>query len=151
MNDRWALVKELAPVALILGAVVWGLVDARRRLRPWYAWLAGLGAVVSIPISAWLLSEARAGNFTGWGGLGALLFLLPAIFVAALSVTVLVTLAILLPRYGFDARTAAERAEDRQRRKSPEGQRAQAIFKLKLSAIGLVIALSVLLFRKFTR
>lgn len=145
------LLREFTPVVLLLGVIVWGLVDTRRRLRRWYLGIAALGATVSLPITLYLLAEARAGNLSGWGGLGAALILLPAMFVAAASVTALVTLAILVPRYGFNPPTAAEREAERKHRRSPEGRRELALFKLKLSSIGLVIVLLVALLRGLMR
>ena len=145
------LIREFLPVVLVLGAIVWGLVHNRRRLRPWYLLVAALAAAVSVPLTLYLVTEARAGNLSGWGGLGALLILLPAVFVAAISVSALVTLAILVPRYGFNPPTAAEREAARKHRRSPEGRREFALFRLKLSAIGLGIVLSVIALRELLR
>lgn len=140
-------VREVVPALLILGAVVWGLVDARHRLRPWYVVVAGLAALISVPFTVILIFSARAGEFTGWGGLGLIIMLLPAVFVAALSVTALATLAVLVPRYGFNKQTAAERVEERRRRKDPTVQRAQAIRELKISSSLLAVVMLVLWLR----
>lgn len=151
MNDKWEMIREVVPVVLILGFVIGALVDARHRLRPVYLWVAGFGAIVSVPITVWFIAEARAGNLSGWGGLGALLIVLPAAFVAALSLTALLTLAVLIPRYGFNPPTKAERDAAWKQRWSPEGRRAAAIFRLKFSAVGLVIVLLVIWLRKYVR
>ncbi len=151
VTANWELIREFAPIVMLLGAVVWGLVHARHRLRPWYAWLSGLGALVSLPLTFLLLSEARAGTFTGWGGLGMILIFLPAVFVAAFSATALATLAVLVPRYGFNPPTKTEREAEWERRSSPEGQRGLAIFKLKFSVIGLAIVLLIIWLREFMR
>ena len=153
MNIPLSAVREFAPIVLLLGVVVWGLWTARRRLRPWHLWLPVSTAVVSVPMTTWLLAGARSGQFTGWGGLGLVLLLLPAVFVAALSVTALLTLAVLLPRYGFDTRPAeerkAERAAERAERNSPEGRRTRAVRELKVTAVMLLIALLILKFGTF--
>ncbi len=151
MNDRWELLREFAPIVLFLGVVVWGLWDVRRRLSPWHLIIPGAGAAVSLPITFYFVSGARAGEFTGWGGLGVVMLLLPAVFVAALSVTALLTLAILIPRYGFNPLTPEQRAELRRERRSPEGQRKLALFKLKASAVMLIVALLLLKLRIFER
>jgi len=143
VNTHFELLREVVPLLLILGSVVWGLVNARHRLRPWYVAIAGLGAVVSVPATLALLASARSGQFTGWGGLGMVILLLPAVFVAALSVTALATLAVLVPRYGFNTPSEAERAEERRRRHDPNVQRADALRKLKLTASMFTVVLLV--------
>lgn len=89
-------VREFLPIVVLLGIVPWGLRTQRRRLRPWHLWLPATGAMVSVPTTMWLVTAARSGPFSGWGGLGLVLVLLPAAVVAALRVTALPTLAVRL-------------------------------------------------------
>jgi len=151
----WESVREFASIFLLLGVVVWGLVQARRRLRPWYLLFWGGCALVSVPITLYLVTEARAGNFSGWGGLGMVMILLPAAFVAALSITALLTLAVLVPMYGFDQRPAdvrrAEREAERQRRRDPTVIKAKAIRDLKIYAVLLALAFLFLKLRAWGR
>jgi len=142
MQEPWNSIREFASIFLLLGVVVWGLVNVRHRLRPWYLLFWGAAALVSVPITLYLVTEARAGNFSGWGGLGMVMILLPAAFIAALSATALLTLAVLVPRYGFNKQSAEEREAERQRRRDPAVIRAKAIRDLKIYAV--VIALAVL-------
>ncbi|WP_367887970.1 hypothetical protein [Pseudogemmatithrix spongiicola] len=142
MQEPWNSIREFAGIFLLLGVVVWGLVTVRHRLRPWYLLFWGAAALVSLPITIYLITEARAGNFSGWGGLGMVMILLPAAFIAALSVTALLTLAVLVPRYGFNKQSPEEREAERQRRRDPAVIRAKAIRDLKIYAV--VIALAVL-------
>ena len=142
MQEPWNSIREFASIFLLLGVVVWGLVTVRHRLRPWYLLFWGAAALVSLPITIYLITEARAGNFSGWGGLGMVMILLPAAFIAALSATALLTLAVLVPRYGFNKQSAEEREAERQRRRDPAVIRAKAIRDLKIYAV--VIALAVL-------
>lgn len=142
MQEPWNSIREFASIFLLLGVVVWGLVNVRHRLRPWYLLFWGAAALVSVPITLYLITEARAGNFSGWGGLGMVMILLPAAFIAALSATALLTLAVLVPRYGFNKQSAEEREAERQRRRDPAVIRAKAIRDLKIYAV--VIALAVL-------
>ncbi|MCU0649603.1 MAG: hypothetical protein MUF00_16540 [Gemmatimonadaceae bacterium] len=143
-NDPLGPVREIAAIVLTFGAVILSMWFARRRLQRWQLWLAVGAAVVSVPLTITLISSARAGEWSGWGGLALLVVLLPAAFVAALSVTALLMFAILLPRYGFDARTPEERRAARAAERSPEGQRAFAVRRLKVSAAGLVVVLLML-------
>lgn len=142
MQEPWNSIREFAGIVLLLGVVVWSLVSVRHRLRPWYLLFWGAAAIVSVPITLYLVTEARAGNFSGWGGLGMVMILLPAAFIAALSVTALLTLAVLVPRYGFNKQSPEEREAERQRRRDPAVIRAKAIRDLKIYAV--VIALAVL-------
>lgn len=123
----------------------------RHRLRPWYLIFWGGCAIVSLPITLYLVTEARAGNFSGWGGLGMVMILLPAAFVAALSVTALITLAVLIPRYGFNEQSPEAREAERQRRRDPAVVRAKAIRDLKIYAVMLAIALLILKLRALGR
>lgn len=145
MQEPWNSIREFAGIFLLLGVVVWGLVTVRHRLRPWYLLFWGAAALVSVPITIYLVTEARAGNFSGWGGLGMVMILLPAAFIAALSVTALLSLAVLVPRYGFNKQSPEEREAERQRRRDPTVIRAKAIRDLKIYAV--VIALAVLLLK----
>ncbi len=143
-NDSFAAVREFAPILLILGAVVWTGWSGRRRIRPWHLWLT-LGAVlISVPMTIALLVSARSGSWSGWGGLGLVVLLLPAGMVAALSVTALIMMAILLPRFGFDPRTHDQRRAARVAARTPEARRDHAIFRLKFSLVGLIITLSII-------
>jgi hypothetical protein len=141
--------REFAPVLLLLAAVVWGLWDARRRIRPWFLYLYGGLAAVSLPMTFYLVSGAQSGEFSGWGGLGMILILLPAVFIAAVSVTALATLAILIPRYGFCKLTPEQRAAERARRRSPEGRQELALFKFKVSVVMLAVVLLALTLRGY--
>ena len=147
VNDRLGMLREGLPVVLILGAVVWGLWDSRHRLRPLYLWVAAGGAIVSLPVTAWLILAARSGEFSGWGGWGLVILLLPAAMVAALSLTALLTLALLLPRYGFNPPTPEQRAEARRQRRSPAAVRSRALRELKIAAIMLGVVLLLLKLR----
>lgn len=153
MNIPLSALREFAPIVLLLGTVVWGLWTVRRRLRPWHLWLPAGAAAVSVPMTLWLVTGARSGQFTGWGGLGLVLMLLPAVFVAAFSVTALLTLAVLLPRHGFDTRPADERKAERQAeraaRNTTEARRARAKRELTIAAVMLLVALLVLKFGSF--
>jgi hypothetical protein len=150
-NDPLGPFRELAPIILVFGTIIWSMWSARERLRPWQLWLAVVAAAVSVTMTLALYSSARAGAWTGWGGLGLVMLLLPAAFVAAVSVTTLIMFAILLPRYGFDQRTPSERRAARAAERSPEGQRAFAVRKLRLSLGGLVVAAVMLIAARLMR
>ncbi|MBA3853782.1 MAG: hypothetical protein C0503_05155 [Gemmatimonas sp.] len=151
IQEPWNTIREFAGLVLLLGVVVWGLVNVRHRLRPWYLIFWGASAIVSLPITVYLVTEARAGNFSGWGGLGMVIILLPAAFVAALSVTALLTLAVLIPRYGFNEQSPEAREAERQRRRDPAVVRAKAIRDLKIYAVMIAIALLILKLRALGR
>lgn len=153
MNDPLSAFREFAGLFAIVAVVIWGLWSARRRLRPWFLIAWGGAAAVSVPITIYLVTAARGGEFSGWGGLGLIIMLLPAAFVAALSIVALLTLAVLIPLYGFDNRPAelrqAERKAEREYRRSSEGRRERAKRDLKIYAVMLVLALLYLKFGRF--
>ncbi len=145
MPTSFDAIREFAGLALIAGFVVWTQWQARRRLRPWFLIAWGVLAAISVPITVYMFTAARSGEFTGWGGLAAILVLLPAGLVAACSLLGLATLAVLIPIYGFDNRPAdvrkAERKAERARWRSPEARQERAKRQLKWYALALVLAL----------
>ena len=149
MNPSEIGFREFFPFVLMLGGVVWSVWEVRRRLSKWHLIIAAFLAFISVPTTLYMVTEMRAGNYSGWGGLGALMVLLPAGFVAVVSVTVLATLAVLVPRYGFNPLSAEQRAALRAHRQSPAGRKELAMFKLKMALGGLVIALLVYAARLF--
>lgn len=151
LQQPWETLREFAGLLVLLGAVVWGLVQARHRLRPWFFYFWATAAAVSIPIVLYMVAEARAGSFTGWGGLAAIIILLPAAFMAAMSIVALLTLAVLIPKYGFNKQTPEEREAERQRRRDPQAIRADAVRKLKIYAMLLAIALLIVKLRALGR
>lgn len=151
LQQPWESLREFAGLLILLGAVVWGLVQARHRLRPWFFYFWATAAAISIPIVLYMVAEARAGSYTGWGGLAVIIVLLPAAFVAAMSIVALLTLAVLIPKYGFNKQTAEEREAERQRRRDPRVIRADAIRKLKIYALVLALAFLVLKLRALGR
>jgi hypothetical protein len=151
VNPTFDALREFASIFLLLGVVVWGLVSVRHRLRPWYVVFWGAAALVSIPATLYMLAEARAGSFTGWGGLGMVIILLPAVFVAALSITALLTLAVLVPRYGFNEQSPEARDAERQRRRDPAVVKAKAIRNLQIYAVLIAGALLLLKLRALGR
>jgi hypothetical protein len=136
--------REFAGLAAIAGFVVWTQWQARRRLRPWYLIAWGGLAAISLPITLYFYTAGRNGEFTGWGGLVVIIVGLPALFIAAVSIIALLTLALLIPRYGFDQRPAevrrAERKAERERWRSPEAQQERAKKQLKVYAVLIVLA-----------
>lgn len=145
MNGITDQTREIASIAMLFVAVVVGVWGERRRLRPWYFAAAGAIALLSIPVTLSLSGMAKAGEFSGWGGLAVVIYLLPAAFLAAVSVTALVTMTALLPFYGFDTRTREQRRAERRFRRSPVGQRLEA--KRGLTRVLIVLALVVLVFK----
>lgn len=148
MNGISDQTREFASIAMVFVAVVVAIWGQRRRLRPWYFAVAGTLAVVSITISLVLANMAKAGEFTGWGGILLVMFLLPAALLAASSVTALITMTALLPFYGFDTRTREQRRAEQRFRRSPVGQRIKA--KRELTRLLIMLAL-VLLAVQFTQ
>ena len=148
MNPTYETLREFAGIFILLGAVVWGLWTARRRLRPWFVVFWGALAAISIPTALYVWNEAQAGAYTGWGGMVVIVVLLPAAFVAALSLTALLTLAVLIPKYGFNEQTPEEREAERQYRRSPEYLRKKNIRDLKITGAMLAVVLLIVAFRR---
>lgn len=142
LNDR---TREFLSIAMVFAAVVVAVWGQRRRLRPWYFMVAGAMALISIPITVMMLRMAKAGEFTGWGGLSLVIVLLPAALVAASSVTALITMSVLLPFYGFDTRTREQRRVEKRFRRSRAGQYME--LKHRLNGILILIAVAILMFR----
>lgn len=145
MNPLNNQTREVLSMAAVFVAVVIGVWGERRRLRPWYFAVAGVVALVTIPIVLTLLRMARAGEFTGWGGLVLIVYLLPAALLAATSVTGLLTMTVLLPFYGFDTRTREQRRAERRFRRSAVGRRLEGRRKLNLTLM--LLAIVVLVFK----
>lgn len=151
MNPTFEVFREFAGVLALLGAVVWGLWNVRHRLRPWFLYVWGALAAVSLSVTLYLVAEARSGSYSGWGGIGLIVILLPAAFVAAASITALLTLAVLIPRYGFNVQSPEEREAERQRRRDPAVMRAKALRDLKVYALLFAVVLLILKLRALGR
>lgn len=149
LTTSLSLWREYGFVVALLVAVAIGLWRERTRLRPWHLWTPLVGLVASA-LGLFIGSSAtRSGGFVGMGAMLPVLMMFGAAFVALVSTTVLLTLAVLLPRYGFDRRPAAVRAREYQRWRNPPDRRARSLRWLGFYMGIILIGALVLRVREF--
>lgn len=115
-------VRGYGLVIALLIAVAAGLWLERTRLRPWHLWLPVFGFIASA-LGLFIGAAAqRSGGFSGWAALLPVLIYFGSFFFAAVCATALITLAVLLPRYGFDRRPADVRGREYQQWRYERGR-----------------------------